>query len=190
MSLADDVCFFVNAYPSQAPPRTSWGATLASTCAFPLHTPSPLTLTVSVVSSGLSCFYHNHNSASVWCLATCAWWHVLLRWTAFSFLFIEISRGDRSLPDSGEVLWFSNARYGSSSFYLAFFNKRFTICTAFSAFPLLCGYSGLDVTCLKPYCFANCRNSRLLNWHNHRRKTVSCHDGFHVTYGVCGRHIL
>ena len=78
--------------------------------------------------------------------------------SVLAFLFMSTNAGDSELAFD-VVLRASNAKYGCSKQHLPFFNVFFTLCIVLSASPLLWGYSGLDLVCLKLYILANSWNS-------------------------------
>ena len=67
-------------------------------------------------------------------------------------------------PSVGVLRQSRSARHSDPPDALLLVKRRLTVLTAFSAFPLDCGYRGDDVTCLKDQTFANLANSSDANW--------------------------
>ena len=63
------------------------------------------------------------------------------------FVCLPIRRctGEPSVIEHGVLRYSNNARYGSFPSCVAFFIILLTVCTAFSAMPLDCGWCGLEV---------------------------------------------
>ena len=64
-----------------------------------------------------------------------------------------------SIPSDGVFLQSSNAKYSDCPDCRHFENNILMFLTAFSAFPLNCGYLSDDIRCSKPHNFAKVANS-------------------------------
>ena len=71
----------------------------------------------------------------------------------------DLCEGLVPTPSVGVFLQSSKARNSDWPVSWHLVNKRFTVLTAFSAFPLDCGYLGEDVVCSNPHFLVKAANS-------------------------------